>query len=370
MIKDKIRQFAASDSFFDEFRRNGEIEKFLREKHSENTKLVGLMSIGTSIEHRDIMAVKIGVDHGRANKSIIYIDGGTHAREWAAVSTACYIIDRLIDDYNAGDKVVTYLLNRFDFYVVPVVNPDGYEYSHTTDRMWRKNKAILKGTDCLGTDLNRNYGFHWGGEGSSRDPCEENYSGPKPFSEPESRAVSSLIVDNKHRLMAYITLHSYGQWFLYPWGWTEADSPNKKELKRVADIGHTALNSVYGTTYKLGSPGQIMYWAHGFAHIPYVYCLEMRDEGQHGFLLPAKDIIPVGNETYAAVKAMAREIALTRRVKSNVKLKCIDSLGTDLNRNYGFHWGGEGSSRDPCEENYLGLKTQCSALINSMAPDR
>ncbi|CAG2107270.1 unnamed protein product, partial [Medioppia subpectinata] len=205
MIKDKIRQFAASDSFFDEFRRNGEIEKFLREKHSENTKLVGLISIGTSIEHRDIMAVKIGVDHGRANKSIIYIDGGTHAREWAAVSTACYIIDRLIDDYNAGDKVVTYLLNRFDFYVVPVVNPDGYEYSHTTDRMWRKNKAILKGSECLGTDLNRNYGFHWGGEGSSRDPCEENYSGPKAFSEPESRAVSSLILDNKHRLMAYIT---------------------------------------------------------------------------------------------------------------------------------------------------------------------
>ncbi|CAG2107278.1 unnamed protein product [Medioppia subpectinata] len=77
--------------------------------------------------------------------------------------------------------------------------------------MWHNNKTKLKCTDCLGTDLNRNYSFHWGGEGSSHDPCEENYSGPKPFSEPEFRAVSSLILDNKHRLMAYITRHSYGQ---------------------------------------------------------------------------------------------------------------------------------------------------------------
>ena len=69
----------------------------------------------------------------------------------------------------------------------------------------------------MGTDLNRNYPFHWGGEGSSRDPCDETFAGPSALSEPESTSVTKLILANKSRMKAYITLHSYGQYFLYPW---------------------------------------------------------------------------------------------------------------------------------------------------------
>ena len=53
-------------------------------------------------------------------------------------------------------------------------------------------------------------------------------------------------------------------------------------------------------------------WAHGAAQIPYVYTLEMRDLGEHGFLLPKSEIIPVGEETYASVKAVAGAIVNTR----------------------------------------------------------
>ncbi len=69
----------------------------------------------------------------------------------------------------------------------------------------------------MGTDLNRNYPFHWGGEGSSHDPCDETFAGVSALSEPESTAVTKLILSNKNRMMAYITLHAYGQYFLYPW---------------------------------------------------------------------------------------------------------------------------------------------------------
>ena len=31
------------------------------------------------------------------------------------------------------------MLGHFDFYIIPVLNPDGYKYSWTTNRMWRKN---------------------------------------------------------------------------------------------------------------------------------------------------------------------------------------------------------------------------------------
>ena len=114
--------------------------------------------------------------------------------------------------------------------------------------MWRKNRSKNKGSKCVGVDINRNYPFHWGGEGSSHDPCSQTYAGPSALSEPESNAVRNLIMDNRKRMKAYITLHAYGNWWLYPWvikkpldmtqiivcsfsqGYNKDDSPNVKEL--------------------------------------------------------------------------------------------------------------------------------------------
>jgi murein tripeptide amidase MpaA len=78
-----------------------------------------------------------------------------------------------------------------DWYILPVVNPDGYEYSHRTDRLWRKNR---RGSGrCAGTDLNRNFGYKWGGAGSSQVPCKEIFAGSHPFSEPETAALSNFV---------------------------------------------------------------------------------------------------------------------------------------------------------------------------------
>ena len=46
-----------------------------------------------------------------------------------------------------------------------------YEFSHTTDRLWRKNRNPNPGTFgfCPGVDLNRNFGYKWGHEVRSRD---------------------------------------------------------------------------------------------------------------------------------------------------------------------------------------------------------
>ena len=93
--------------------------------------MTSVESIGKSFEGQSIWCIKIGVGLGSPQKEIVYIDGGSHGREWGTVSTALYIIEQLIDDYKNGDKDVNSLLKKFDFLIVPVVNPDGYEYSHT-----------------------------------------------------------------------------------------------------------------------------------------------------------------------------------------------------------------------------------------------
>ena len=79
-----------------------------------------------------------------------------------------------------------------------------YEYTHTTNRLWRKNRAGSKDVLgmllplCAGVDLNRNFGYQWGGV--SLDPrrgtsllCLETYMGTKPFSEAESNAIRRFI---------------------------------------------------------------------------------------------------------------------------------------------------------------------------------
>ena len=86
----------------------------------------------------------------------VWIEAGIHAREWISPAMATYIIDSLLN--NDVDKFT----NKLNFHIIVSANPDGYEYSRTTDRMWRKTRSN-HGSSCRGVDGNRNWGFHWGG---------------------------------------------------------------------------------------------------------------------------------------------------------------------------------------------------------------
>lgn len=133
-----------------------------------------------------------------------------HAREWISPATVTYAINELV----TKSEKYTSLFDVLDFYILPVVNPDGYVYSHTTDRMWRKTRSDHDSIfGCRGVDANRNFGFHWGENGSSNDKCSETYRGPSAYSEPEADAVKNYINANRDSIDwdTFITVHSYGQ---------------------------------------------------------------------------------------------------------------------------------------------------------------
>jgi murein tripeptide amidase MpaA len=115
---------------------------------------------------------------------------GIHAREWISPASVTYIINELIENRDAHGEAV----RSVDWYILPVVNPDGYEYSHRVDRLWRKNRHVSG--HCTGIDLNRNFGYKWGGAGSSPEPCKEIFAGTRPFSEPESAAISNFVTSH------------------------------------------------------------------------------------------------------------------------------------------------------------------------------
>lgn len=195
------------------------------------------------------------------------------------------------------------------------MNPDGYEYTHTSDRLWRKNRRPH--TFCSGVDLNRNYGYKWGGQGASRQPCAETFAGSGPFSEPETKAVQDFLTSSAANFKGSLSFHSYGQYILYPWGYDRKVPPDHADLKKVGDEGAAAIKAINGNEYTVGPAGNTLYpasggsddWAKGTMKFKYSYTVELRDTGRHGFMLPADQILSTGKETLAFMEVMAKAVS-------------------------------------------------------------
>ena len=102
--------------------------------------VVSIENIGTSYEGRKMKVLKICQDGVCGKNPGIFINGGIHAREWIGPSTVTFIIKELLEN---DHKYPTEILDKLDWYILPVLNPDGYEYSRTFDRMWRKNRYTV-----------------------------------------------------------------------------------------------------------------------------------------------------------------------------------------------------------------------------------
>ncbi|XP_043505521.1 carboxypeptidase B-like [Polistes fuscatus] len=263
-----------------------------------------VMNIGNSAEGRPLKVLRIS--NGKAGVPALWIDGGIHAREWISPAAVTYIIDYLVENSESLEA---------DYYILPVANPDGYEYTFTNDRLWRKNRRNFVGTQCVGVDLNRNFGYKWGGLGTSKNPCSDIFAGSAAFSEPETNAVKNFFEASAADFKAYLTFHSYGQYFLYPWGYDRRVPPDYADLDR---IGHYAANAmkkadVASSSYTVGNSATTLYaaaggsddWAKAMLKIKYSYTIELRDTGVHGFVLPARYIVPTAKEALAAVQVIA-----------------------------------------------------------------
>jgi len=275
----------------------------------ETFDFVETESIGKSYEGSDMRIVKV-CKGGCGSKPAMWIDGGIHAREWISPATVMYIMMELLE-HDADHPEMT---DSLDWYFLPVLNPDGYLYTQQ-DRLWRKSRSP-NGGGCFGTDVNRNWGFHWGTGGSSDNPCADTYMGSEPFSEVEGRNVRDFLTANKDNIKFYNNVHSYSQLVLLPWGWGYEQPDNYDDLYQMAMAGADALKAVHGTNYEVGCIPCLLYVASGGSldftlgelGIPYSYGMELRDTGSYGFLLPPAQIIPTGEETWAFHLTVAREI--------------------------------------------------------------
>lgn len=172
-----------------------------------------------------------------------------HAREPLSMQQMVYFMWYMLENYNQ-DLRIRHILDNTVLYFIPCVNPDGYAYNARVSPdgggMWRKNRRPF-GKE-YGVDLNRNYGFQWGynSMGSSDDPSSELYRGPSAFSEPETQAVKWFC--ENHAIDAALNYHAFGDYLIYPWGYTSESNNHQKHFKSLARALSFEKRIMYGTS--------------------------------------------------------------------------------------------------------------------------
>jgi hypothetical protein len=249
----------------------------------------------------DLQALRLTNRDRTGPKFPYVVIASIHARELAPAEAAARFAERLVHGYGV-DPAITWLLDYGEMTIVPMANPDGRKFAEQLIS-WRKNthdegacSLFPSPYATYGVDLNRNSSFAWGActaSGcSSVDPCDLTYRGAGPASEPETQALQELLAatfadqrgpdidatapPNTEGL--FISLHSYGELVLYPWGFSSDAPPNVAGLQALGN----ALGERMG--YRVcqgGAPGCLYAtdgtnddWAYGTLGVA-AYTIEM-----------------------------------------------------------------------------------------------
>ncbi|KAH8289358.1 hypothetical protein KR054_004192 [Drosophila jambulina] len=338
------------------YHNHDEIVKYLETVRMRHPQLVELIHIGRSYEGRPLIVVKIESKQGsfagtgdgpatgkrpkRKHKAgqanAVFVEAGAQGLAWIGPATATWMIAELLRlmKTNKSNEDVEFIRNT-TWYVMPVLNPDGYAYSHEYDRFWKKSRSqhqapapsgLLdsamtwlqqkRGPDkvCYGVDLDRNWLYQWGKRGSSKAPCNEFFAGPTPFSEPETKAVSEFLMDYRTQIKLYISLQAYGQVISYP---VKANSTfNSERLDDFLDVAMVGTDGLRKkgskARYKVDASNDLIEQRSGCADafaayeigIPFSYTLQLADNGVHGYLLPSSAIEPTARDAFEIISGM------------------------------------------------------------------
>jgi murein tripeptide amidase MpaA len=286
-----------------------EVERDLLALQDSYSQIARVIDLGDSLEGRNIYALKISDNvYQDEQEAEVFFVGCHHAREWISVEVPFLLGKYLVENYDTNSQIKD-LVDECEIWIVPLLNPDGLEYSIHFYRYWRKNRRD-NGNDSFGVDLNRNYSYNWGfdNEGSSPSPFSDVYRGPAAFSEPETQVIGDLFAERNFQ--AVISYHSYSQVILYPWGYTNQPTTEDQLLDQIAATMSGLMLAVNGTIYEYGQAGEDLYftnggmidWSFGTYNIP-SYTLELPpiDRAHGGFFNAEEDIQPIFEENLPAM---------------------------------------------------------------------
>ena len=199
-----------------------------------------------------------------------------HAREYSPPELVRRWVLYLADNADGDDDAATFLETTV-IHWIPYVNPDGRALAETTQPFRRKNvnptdvESQFCFEDEFGVDLNRNFPFRWGlASGSTGRGCLQTFRGEAAMSEPETKAVvnyaESIFPSSQRKSFddfafggsgydedtttgMFIDVHSFGNYYIYPWGFANSETPNHVALDTLVS------KMVYFTGYDSRGPG-------------------------------------------------------------------------------------------------------------------
>lgn len=305
-------------AWFDDYRSGDEIIAFWDNLAVRFPGFVSKETIGASVFGEPIYGYTVsapGVAAGE--KPGVCFFGMQHSREWISPAVVTYVMDKMLVEYGV-ESDATSALDNVSWYVIPLMNPDGYEYSRITDRFWRKNRRD-NGDGTFGVDLNRNWGTNFSGPGSSPFTSNDTYHGLSAFSEPETRAGRDFLLGNPN-IVAHIDWHSFSQLILWPIGFSAPLQAPLQDRIVLESVGVAMSESIEAQSGELYVPQKAssLYVASGVASDwAYVgagvmsWTFELRPDranGLAGFDLPPEEIVPSGEENYEAVLTLAEAV--------------------------------------------------------------
>lgn len=222
-------------------------------------KLIELEKLTDTANGKKVWKVTLtGEPDDDGSRMEIIINCGQHAREWSAVQTCPYLVHHWLSD---KEKI-----KGFKIYIVPLMNPDGYEYSATTDRMWRKNRQkVDNNTEEVGIDLNRSWHYNFIPSTMGSDPThskQQTWAGTEAYLSIEDKKFEEFTHSKVHDkvnegslsdLKFHLDIHGSTKdyWILsYPPNvqgtMQEYISKHEELLKEIADAMAKEINIEHG----------------------------------------------------------------------------------------------------------------------------
>lgn len=124
------RRAIPSLSYFNNYHSYNDHVQFVKDVQSSFSSNSEVVTSGTSVEGRTITGIHLWGKDGKGSKPAILFHGTVHAREWITTMTVEYLTYQLVTGYGK-DANATAMLDAYDFYILPIVNPDGKLFCNT-----------------------------------------------------------------------------------------------------------------------------------------------------------------------------------------------------------------------------------------------
>ncbi|MBN1860202.1 MAG: carboxypeptidase regulatory-like domain-containing protein [Candidatus Thermoplasmatota archaeon] len=171
--------------------------------------ITALYNLGQSVQGRIIWGLKITDNPStEEDEPEIRVCGVHHGNEYMGAELSLLLAQYLTQNYATNSTVAT-LVNSREIWIMPMVNPDGREMS-TRD-------------NANGVDLNRDYGYMWGGQGGS----------PAPFSQPETQIIRANALDNYFVLS--LSYHTTAEIVNYIWNYKHQRVPDNTVVEYLSN---------------------------------------------------------------------------------------------------------------------------------------